>query len=106
MKVNILGTYYDFIRDDLNNPGLAENDGYCRIFDKEICVREREYLPGISEKAKNHREAHVIRHELIHAIAQESGVEYGDDESLVDWIAHIVPIVNNAFDEIKGSGDI
>ena len=101
MKLNILGTDYEYFRDDLNNPDLATNDGYCQLYDKNICVRERKYLSGISEQAKISREAHVIRHELIHAIAQETGVEYGDNEPLVDWIAHIIPFVNKAVDEIN-----
>ena len=45
--------------------------------------------------------SHGVRHELIHAVAQECGVAYGNNEDLVDWIAHIIPIVNKAFDEIK-----
>lgn len=106
IKVNILGANYNFTRDDLNNPTLAQNDGYCQIYDKNICVRKKEYMAGESDAAKAYREAHVIRHELIHAIAEESGVEYGDNEALVDWIAHIIPIVNKAFDEIKESGGI
>lgn len=101
--VNILGTEYSYKRDDLNNPDLAMNDGVCRVFDKEIAVREIQYIDGTTDKGKQYREDHVIRHELIHAFAEESGVEYGHNEALVDWIAHIIPHVNKAFDEIKGT---
>lgn len=104
-SINILGTEYSFKVDDLNNPELAENDGLCRIFDKEIIIRATEYMGGISQKSREERTDHVIRHELIHAIAQESGVSYGNNEDLVDWIAHIVPIVNKAFNEIKEMGE-
>lgn len=99
--VNILGTPYSFKVDDLNNPELGKNDGLYRVFDKEIIVRATEYMGGISEESKQRRTDHVVRHELIHAVAQECGVAYGDNEDLVDWIAHIIPIVNKAFDEIK-----
>lgn len=99
--VNILGTPYSFKVDDLNNPELGENDGLCRVFDKEIIVRATEYMGGISEESKQRRTDHVVRHELIHAVAQECGVAYGNNEDLVDWIAHIIPIFNKAFDEIK-----
>lgn len=106
MMINILGQEYEFSRDNLNNPDLAEADGFCRMLDKEICVREKKYLSGISDKAKTQREEHVIRHELIHAFAQESGVPYGDNEDLVDWIAHIIPHVNKAFEKLKENGEI
>lgn len=103
--INILGTLYTFKVDDLNNEELAMNDGLCRIFDKEIVVRATQYMPGHTEQSRQNRTDHVVRHELVHAVAQECGVPYGDNEDLVDWIAHIIPIVNKAFDEIKELGD-
>ena len=90
MKVNILGTEYTIKHDDLNNEELAESDGLCKLYDKEIILREKQYMCSES------RYEHVKRHEIIHAVARECGVQYGDDEALVDWIAHIIPIVNNA----------
>ena len=98
--INIFGTDYNFKFDNLNNPDLAQNDGICKIYDKEIIVREAKYLPGEKEESRKNRQDHVIRHELIHAVAQETGVKYGDNEDLVDWIAHIIPIVNKAYTEI------
>lgn len=99
--VNILGTKYSFKYDDLNNPKLDVNDGVCELYEKEIIVRAPEYMCAYSEKARQYRTDHVIRHELIHAVAQECGVPHGNDEDLVDWIAHIIPIINKAFDELK-----
>lgn len=104
-KINILGTDYTFKVDDLNNEGLAQNDGLCRIYDKEIIVRATDYMAGLTEQSRQSRTDHVVRHELVHAVAQECGVSYGDNEDLVDWIAHIIPIVNKAFDEIKELGE-
>ena len=52
----------------------------------------------------DYRELHVMRHELVHALAEECGVAYGNDESLVDWIAHIIPHVNRAMEELKEAG--
>lgn len=100
MIINILGTDYDFKKDDLNNPDLALNDGLCKVFDKEIIVRKKEYMDGNSQKGKTYRYNHVLRHELIHAVAEESGVRYGDNEALVDWIAHIIPIINTKIAEL------
>lgn len=103
-QINILGTAYTFREDDLNNPVLAEADGICELYDKEIIVRKQEYMAGNTDKARKYRYDHVVRHEIIHAIAEESGVQYGNDEALVDWIASIVPKVQNAFIEIT-AGD-
>lgn len=103
--INILGTDYTFKVDDLNNEELAQNDGLCRIYDKEIIVRATDYMAGLTEQSRQNRTDHVVRHELVHAVAQECGVSYGDNEDLVDWIAHIIPIVNKAFDEIKELGE-
>lgn len=106
MKINIKGQDYEVFRDNLNNPGLAENDGYCLIYGKQICFRELQYLPGNTEKEKKYREEHVARHEIIHALAEECGVSYGDNESLVDWIASIIPSVNKAMQQLREDGVI
>ena len=105
-KVNIKGQDYEVFRDDLNNPDLAENDGYCEQLDKRICIRQREFLPGKSEEAKKLREEQTVRHELVHALAEECGVDYGYNETLVDWIAAIIPHVNKAVDQLRKDGVI
>lgn len=105
-KVNIKGQEYEVFRDDLNNPDLGENDGYCELLDKKICIRQREFLPGKSEQSKKLREEHIVRHELIHALSEECGVAYGDDENLVEWIAAIIPDVNKAVAQLRKDGVI
>lgn len=100
--VSIFGTEYSFEESDLNNPELAQADGVCKIFDKEIIVRKPEYMGGSSSEAQEARYDHVLRHELIHAFAQECGVPHGNNEDLVDWLAHIIPAVNDAFAKLKG----
>ena len=102
MNVNILGAYYEFKTDDLNNPLLSNADGVCKIYDKQIIIRDTPYLNGIidTDASREKRREIVIRHELIHAVAEECGVSYGDNEELVDWIAHIIPIVNDAYEKI------
>lgn len=100
-NINILGTEYEFSVSDLNNIDLGQNDGVCKLYDKKIIIRATEYMGGDSAEARELRTEHVVRHELVHAVAQECGVSYGDNEELVDWIAHIIPIVNKAFDEIN-----
>ena len=94
-KIEILGTEYQVKVGDLNERDLAEADGICELYDKYILLRSPEYMCGQSAQARQNRYDHVLRHEIIHAIAHECGVKYGDDEDLVDWIAHIIPIVNS-----------
>lgn len=103
--VEILGTTYTYMEGDLNREELATNYGICELFDKKILIREREYMCGNTEEAKTQRFNHVLRHEIIHAVSQECGNQYGNDEALVDWIAHIIPIVNKVFEQIKESGE-
>lgn len=99
--INIMGTKYKFYVSDLNEEILAQNDGMCKLYDKEIWLRKAPYMGGDSDKSRYERFNHVLRHELVHAVAQECGVSYGENEELVDWIAHIIPIVNEAYDKLK-----
>lgn len=107
MKINILGTDYEFKRDDLNNPLLVQNDGVCRVYEKEIIVRKQDVLPGdgATDKEKKYRNDHVIRHELVHAFSEESGASYGNNEELVDWIAAMIPKINSVFEKIREQED-
>ena len=96
-----MGTKYKFYVSDLNEEILAQNDGMCKLYDKEIWLRKAPYMGGDNDKARYERFNHVLRHELVHAVAQECGVSYGENEELVDWIAHIIPIVNEVYEKLK-----
>ncbi len=98
--VNILGTPYTIKEDDLNNPILSDADGICKMYDKEIILRKEEYLAGNTEQGRRYRREHVIRHELVHAFAEESGHNYVINEELTDWIAAMIPKINEAFNRI------
>lgn len=102
MKESILGTYYKVYTGDLNSPEFSDCDGVCRPYHKDIGIREPEYMLGPEESAQAQLERfkHVVRHELIHAYCSESGVSYDQDEALVDWIAHMVPLIEQSFKNI------
>lgn len=99
--VNILGTEYIYDTEYNDLTVMSSRDGVCMCFDKQILIRPKELMGAECDKGLEYRFDHVLRHELVHAVAEECGVEYGDNEALVDWIAHIIPIVNKAFNEVK-----
>lgn len=102
-NVNILGTKYTVIIDNsLNN---TPADGVCKTYDKTITVRLVPDMLGADDcyKSKEMRFREVIRHELIHAFFEESGLfEYCSDERLVDWIAKQFPKMLTAMKSAGG----
>ena len=98
-KINILGTEYTLTKDS----ELYDMDGCCDKTTKEIKV-----CKTLSEK-NNHPNAvgkidwferKVTRHELIHALAFESGLHessFMHNEALVDWIAVMYPKMKEIF---------
>ena len=104
MKVNILGTEYDFAEGTkANNAKLYSSAGYCDNNSKEI--RYDSDMEANHPDASNNPDAflrYVKRHELIHAFLYESGWrDRCDDETLVDWIAIQFPKILKVFQEIE-----
>ena len=100
MKVNVLGTEYEIITDDsIISSGV---DGLCKSYNKEIVIRSKgEMLCSEDSKAiKELRYKEVLRHELVHAFFDESGLDdYSNNEQLVNWIAVQFPKMLKAFTE-------
>lgn len=89
IKVNILGTIYTI---DSKEFGAEDSDGYTDYTSKQILIRKDNYFSvGNFEWLQKCR----LRHEIIHAFLHESGlssnwqhfVDYGHDETVVDWFA-------------------
>lgn len=104
ITTNILGTDYEIALADLNDPETAGVDGKCYTYEKRIMVRHPKYLftQGDSKAIKNIRFREVLIHELIHAFNYESGCQYDNDEVLVDWMAHMIPLIAKRYNEIIG----
>lgn len=100
MKIDVLGTPYEYTETDMNDPVMQGRDGYCDLWKKKIAVKKSEYMDGDTEEACDFWKKHVILHELVHAFSMESGASYGDDEALVDWIAHMIPRISAAYESI------
>lgn len=99
-QVDILGTEYVIEVDkSLKN---TKFDGLCNIYTKIITTRKlKDMLPeDDSELIKKDRLKEVLRHEIIHAFFNESGLEeYSENEQLVDWIAKQSPKILKAFQQ-------
>ena len=106
MKVNVLGTEYSVIEaNEGTDKGLVGKDGYCDTSIKECVVDEMAYTDPNQKKNLPEYKKQVIRHELIHAFAYESGLDVCSDwaknEELVDWLAIQFPKMLKAFEEAK-----
>ena len=108
-KVNILGTEYALVRYKAEcAPKLDECDGYCDTSVKLIVVEDYEPDP----KSKNDLEDYakqVMRHEIIHALMFESGLDsngivfdgaWPRNEEMIDWFAIQSPKIFKAFKDV------
>lgn len=92
MKVSVLGTEYEIIRDASveEYPKLKKCDGYTDFSIKRIVVADFD-KDDTSVDDLNWYKKKVLRHELVHAFIHESGLaencEWARDEVLTDWIA-------------------
>lgn len=106
MKVNILGTEYTIERHKRSeDPKLKDYDGYCDSSVKRIVVESKEEGPNSVENLRQ-CEDEILRHEIVHAFLDESGLRtctyntnhgWARNEELVDWIALQAPKLFKAF---------
>lgn len=108
MKVNILGTPYTIKEcSPEEDTYLKDYDGYCDKTSKTICVttQKPEYNGDVFDVYRKK----IIRHEIIHAFMNESGLQenfehpnrYGHDETTIDWFAIQFPKILAAFKEAE-----
>lgn len=112
MKIDVLGTSYDVVLLDYkNDPCFEKNtsDGYCDYVEKRIVICNMQTFPGWNETEAYCREYEktILRHEIIHAFLNESGLrggshssdEWAMDEEIVDWLAIQIPKIVKAMKE-------
>ena len=100
--VNVLGTTYVIHFKDYNDdPSFADEsiDGYCDAITHEIVVCNMKTWPGMENSSTDRREAkerETLRHEIVHAFLNGSGLRYSSlmykegwatNEEMVDWFA-------------------
>lgn len=101
MTVNILGREYSiYTRTRAEDVKLKECDGYCDYSVGEIVIVQREDDP-MNMRDQDAVDKRILRHEIIHAFAAESGLAYDSawamNEEMTDWIAHQFPKMLAAF---------
>lgn len=115
MKVNILGTEYKIKRKKYNECLEFKENGwgaFCNEYDKEIIIGILDSFPNTesdSREALKKVEEQCLRHEIIHAFLNESGLSdnthYGNcgwakNEEMVDWIAIQFPKIVKVFQKL------
>lgn len=102
MTINVLGTQYTITQSNkLDDFNLENCDGYCDYSVKKIVIDTFQEAPNSVQNLEEYKKQ-VIRHELIHAFLNESGLNgesWGRNEEIVDWIAYQFPKLLKAFDE-------
>ncbi len=105
MKVNILGTDYEIIREkESKSPKMKEASGYCEMYSKKIVLDDfdpDELTVEHLDEFKNK----VLRHEIVHAFLIESGLdnccEWARTEECVDWIVRQIPKLYSAMKSVE-----
>lgn len=114
-SVNVLGTEYkiDFVKISECDE-LKENRwcGSCNKSTHRILVgdpTEEEYFGKLTEEEQTHCIKQTLRHEIVHAFFNESGLQesclqynngWAVNEEMVDWIAIQFPKMQKAFEEV------
>ncbi|MBQ2801723.1 MAG: hypothetical protein IJF03_10045 [Lachnospiraceae bacterium] len=114
-KISILGTEYAIEIHKVSEDNFMKDNryaGYCCEESKLIVIAdmsEKGYFPDMSEKEQENYKKRTLRHELIHAFLNESGLSdsasvpncsWAKYEEMVDWIAIQLPKILNACREL------
>lgn len=114
MKANILGTEYTIKNVKISECTLLKENhwsGSCNSVTHEILIgdpTEEEFFGNLSEQEQSLVVKETLRHEIIHAFMNESGLQdswqhaqqFGHDETTVDWFAIQSPKIFKVFNEL------
>lgn len=112
--VMILGTEYELVEKDFNDPELKEKNrvGYCFYHGKQIVYANVDTIPewkGENSTVRNAYLCETLRHEIIHAFLFESGMgensspadSWAMNEEMVDWFSKQWPKISQIFNEAE-----
>lgn len=107
--VDVLGTRYTIeVHKKSEDKYLSDNhiDGYCSEYAKKIVISALDDYEAYTEDEKEKLTKAILRHELVHAHLNESGISdsglqppisWAKNEEMVDWIALQFPKMLEAF---------
>lgn len=116
MKIDILGTEYRIETHKVSEDSYMEEKGlagYCEEENKLIVVAdmsEEKYFVGMDEKAQEIYRKKTLRHEIMHAFLNESGLSdssnrfdgaWAKNEEMVDWLAIQTPKIFSTFNKMN-----
>lgn len=116
MKIDILGTEYRIETHKVSEDSYMEEKGlagYCEEENKLIVVAdmsEEKYFVGMDEKAQETYRKKTLRHEIVHAFLNESGLSdssnwfdgaWAKNEEMVDWLAIQAPKIFSTFKKMN-----
>nr|DAE38062.1 MAG TPA: hypothetical protein [Bacteriophage sp.] len=114
-KINILGTEYRIETHKVSEDSYLEKNklaGYCGEESKLIVIAdtsEEKYFSGMDEKEQEVYQKSTLRHEIMHAFLNESGLSYSanrydgawaKNEEMVDWFAIQSPKIFEVYAEL------
>ena len=114
-KINILGTEYRIETHKVSEDNYLEKNklaGYCGEDEKLIVVAdvsEEKYFTDMDEKTQEAYRKRVLRHEIMHAFLNESGLSdssnrldgaWAKNEEMVDWFAIQSPKIFKVYSEL------
>lgn len=114
MKATILGTEYTIEKHKYDEDHeLGDLGGYCEYINPLIVVGDlTTYKPleGAKKETLEMMEKETLRHEIIHAFLNESGlgqnafasseIPWSQNEEMVDWIAMQFPKIAKTYEEL------
>lgn len=113
--VDILGTEYTIKTHKVSEDEYLKEyrlSGCCGEESKDIIIAdmsEKEYFAGMNDAEQEIYRKKVLRHEIIHAFLNESGLSdsamnsagsWANNEEMVDWIAIQAPKIFRAFKDV------
>lgn len=114
-QVNILGTEYRIEMHKVSDDETLKKNNWCGYCDEDthlIVVAdldETEYFQYENEVQKDISIKETLRHEIVHAFFNESGLKnsslqytgaWSKNEEMVDWIAIQFPKIAKVYDEL------
>lgn len=115
MKIDILGTKYKFETHKISEDETLRKNrwaGYCGEESKLIVIAdmsEKEFFSDMDEKEQEAYRKTTLRHEIVHAFLNESGLSdntsvpsggWAKNEEMIDWFAIQSPKIYKAFKKV------